>query len=209
MTDEIAQHESFDLWFKENRAMNEKKYFLELPLTRESNIHQRWPSDPARLKETFRWSLLLNPRSETRKVLTGCDRRFRGGVLWIFYVVVKSMNEQCIKEVQLERIKIALVERISNQMLGAIVEFSESDSFIYNAVDMKVRGYIWGERGKTETIKYPNTWRDAFKERWFPAWLLARYPVNYRIHEISTTTLYPDFKISGTRSNTRDRKSVV
>lgn len=101
-----------------------------------------------------------------------------------------------LKETQLEKIKIGLIDPVSNHLLGAIVDFSEADSFIHNAVDMKIQGYIWGERGKTETIKYPATWRDAFKERWFPTWLLSRYPVHYRIHKINTTTLYPNFRIS-------------
>lgn len=107
------------------------------------------------------------------------------------------MNEQLnIEEVMLEKIKIAVVQRISNNLLDGLVEFSEVDSFAHNAIDMRVSGYIWGENGKTETIKYPATWREAFKERWFPTWLLTRYPVNYQIHEISTRTLYPNFKIS-------------
>lgn len=100
------------------------------------------------------------------------------------------------KEITLEKIKIALTQRISNRLLDPQILFSEDRAFVHNAVDMQVEGYIWGERGKSETIKYPATWRDAFKERWFPKWLLARYPVQYRIHEISTTTLYPNFKIS-------------
>jgi hypothetical protein len=101
-----------------------------------------------------------------------------------------------IQEYQLERIKIATVERVSNHLLGVSASFSELESFVSNSVDMHVRGYIWGERGKSETIKYPKNWREAFKERWFPAWLLRRYPVVYRVHEINTTTLYPNFKIS-------------
>jgi hypothetical protein len=100
------------------------------------------------------------------------------------------------KEITLEKIKIAIVERVSNRLLNAIVECSEADSFIANSIDMRLQGYIWGETGKTETIKYPATWRDAFKERWFPKWLARRYPVNYRVHEIAIRTLYPNFKIS-------------
>lgn len=100
------------------------------------------------------------------------------------------------KEIQLEKIKIGLMRRIPNHLLDPEVRFSEMESFVCNSVDMQIHGYVWGERGKTDTIKYPATWRDAFKERWFPKWLLARYPVSYRVHEISTTTLYPNFKIS-------------
>jgi hypothetical protein len=101
-----------------------------------------------------------------------------------------------VKEIQLEKIKIGLMQRVSNHLLGPEVRFSEVESFINNSVDMQIHGYVWGERGKSETIKYPATWRDSFKERWFPKWLLDRYPVQYRVHEINTTTLYPNFKVS-------------
>lgn len=101
-----------------------------------------------------------------------------------------------VQEVTLEKIKVAIMQRVSNQLLDAVVDINEVESFVHNAVDLRLQGYIWGETGKTETIKYPATWRDAFKERWFPKWLLRRYPVNYQVHEISARTLYPNFKIS-------------
>jgi hypothetical protein len=98
-------------------------------------------------------------------------------------------------EVELERIKIGLVEKLSYTALHDL-SVSVNDDFFTNLVSVQIKGYIWGERGKSETIKYPKNWREAFKERWFPAWLLRRYPVVYRVHEINTTTLYPNFKIS-------------
>lgn len=101
-----------------------------------------------------------------------------------------------IQEYQLEKIKIGIMQRIPNHLLGAEVRFSEVEAFICNSVDMQISGYVWGERGKSETIRYPKTWREAIKERWFPRWLLRRYPVLYRSHEINTTTLYPNFKVS-------------
>lgn len=30
-----------------------------------------------------------------------------------------------------------------------------------------------------DLAKYPSTWWDAFKERWYPKWLLKRFPVEY------------------------------
>ena len=100
-------------------------------------------------------------------------------------------------EIELEKIKIAIAESVSNELLGVAVECKDiADDFIKNRMTLLVHGYIWGESGKTQTIRYPATWWDAVKERWFPQWLLARYPVTYREHEISLKTLYPDFKIS-------------
>lgn len=102
-----------------------------------------------------------------------------------------------VSEVQLEKLKLAIAEKVSEHLLGAVVDIKAiQDDFIRDRLTLIIQGYIWGESGKTQLIHYPATWWDAVKERWFPRWLLARYPAVYREHEISLKTLYPDFKIS-------------
>lgn len=49
---------------------------------------------------------------------------------------------------------------------------------------------VAGERVKE--IKYPMDWWQAFKERWFPKFLLKRFPVDYRIWKIDF--LYPEIE---------------
>lgn len=34
-------------------------------------------------------------------------------------------------------------------------------------------------RRRLAEYRWPATWRDAFKERWFPAWAKERWPVRY------------------------------
>src|SRR5690242_19260424 len=102
-----------------------------------------------------------------------------------------------VDEVQLEKIKLAIAEGVSGELLDAMIEHKYfCDDFIKNRMTLLVHGYVWGESGETRTIRYPATWWDALKQRWFPRWLLARYPATYREHEISLKTLYPNFKIS-------------
>jgi hypothetical protein len=36
------------------------------------------------------------------------------------------------------------------------------------------------------TALFPRTWWDHFKERWFPGWLEARYPVRYQSFTLTT-----------------------
>lgn len=44
-----------------------------------------------------------------------------------------------------------------------------------------VRAIITWEMAKRRLAEYqwPATWRDAFKERWFPSWAKRRWPVRY------------------------------
>lgn len=45
-----------------------------------------------------------------------------------------------------------------------------------------VQAIIKWEAAKRRLLEYhwPATWRDAFKERWFPAWARRRWPVRWR-----------------------------
>ncbi len=47
-------------------------------------------------------------------------------------------------------------------------------SYIYGLLDDRIKIYE----------EYPEDWWQAFKERWFPAWILRRYPVKYRVIDI-------------------------
>ena len=53
--------------------------------------------------------------------------------------------------------------------------------------------FIAGERVKE--IRYPLDWWQAFKERWFPKWLLKWKPVVYHTWKIDF--LYPELKLRG------------
>lgn len=100
-------------------------------------------------------------------------------------------------EIELEKIKLGFTEVLSNDLLETMISFDEiADDFIRNRCRLMIQGHLWGESGTPQTITYPATWWDAVKERWFPKWLLTRYPVSYRIHEITLKTLYPNFRIS-------------
>lgn len=44
-----------------------------------------------------------------------------------------------------------------------------------------------------ENLEYPADWVEAFKERWFPHWLLKKYPVRYHRYDVSV--LYPGIVI--------------
>lgn len=38
--------------------------------------------------------------------------------------------------------------------------------------------------------RWPRTWWDACKERWFPGWLLRRFPANYEVIDIDRTVAW-------------------
>ena len=42
-------------------------------------------------------------------------------------------------------------------------------------------------------LKYPRTWWDAVKARWFPKWLLRKFPVEYSA--VYTTHVFPEMAV--------------
>jgi hypothetical protein len=45
--------------------------------------------------------------------------------------------------------------------------------------DMAMRLVAKIAQKKADVIVYPADWKEAFKERWFPSWLLEKFPVKY------------------------------
>jgi hypothetical protein len=41
-------------------------------------------------------------------------------------------------------------------------------------------------------VTYPATWWQHFKQRWFPAWLLRRYPVRLTVVTVRAEALFPE-----------------
>lgn len=50
------------------------------------------------------------------------------------------------------------------------------------------------EPQETQRVEWPATWWQHFKQQFFPAWLLARFPLRLQCREFSVKTLYPFLK---------------
>lgn len=61
----------------------------------------------------------------------------------------------------------------------------------FNAVELSFKKYIATQEVAKREARYPTTWWDAFKERWFPAVLCKRWPVHYTYIKLEAKLLYP------------------
>ena len=104
------------------------------------------------------------------------------------------MNAHTI--VELEKLRLGLQLAMSAEMLDAQVDVVYDH--MIDGARATIRGAIWAEKesARRQTIKYPRDWWQAAKERWFPTWLLKRYPVDYHVVEIDVKAIYPTFKQS-------------
>jgi hypothetical protein len=95
-----------------------------------------------------------------------------------------------VKQILIEKIAHSLNVSIDSYMFRNMT-IDEVFDFETAAFSRQFNFYLTGKRWEkviSNTQKVPNTWWDAFKERFFPAFLLKVFPAEHR--EIMTTVAY-------------------
>lgn len=72
--------------------------------------------------------------------------------------------------------------------------------FDLDALLVRLRKDVWSERLGDETVRWPTTWWDAVKARWFPWWALRRWPAKYSHADFTVYRGYPDLVMPEHRS---------
>lgn len=98
-----------------------------------------------------------------------------------------------IEQFDLKRHYVAIGHKISDNLLEP--QASIVMNKVMGCMELEIRGYVWAQDGQTIDIEYPRDWREAFKQRWFPAWAKKRWPVVTVRHVINADLLYPNIRI--------------
>ena len=93
-------------------------------------------------------------------------------------------------EVVLEKIQVGVMMTIDGRLLDPSVDFDPS--IFARHVEMRVRGFLLGEKVPTRPYHYPADWIQAVKERWAPLWARRRWPVRYATVDWEVSLVYPD-----------------
>ncbi len=65
-------------------------------------------------------------------------------------------------------------------------------SFELDGLMVQFRKDIWSGKLADESVRWPTTWWDAVKARWFPRWALRRWPAAYSHADFTIYRGYPD-----------------
>ena len=63
-----------------------------------------------------------------------------------------------------------------------------------DALVVAIHGFLASYPVKQVDICYPADWWEALKERWFPGWLLCRFPVRKIEHHYDARFVFPDMQ---------------
>jgi len=64
---------------------------------------------------------------------------------------------------------------------------------------------LLGNKYAENVIKYPANWVEAFKDRWFPKWLIKRHPIKHEVRD--AWLILPDY-LKKFAIDMKERKSV-
>lgn len=100
------------------------------------------------------------------------------------------------KRIELKKIRYNIKHRLEKEYLIEMLRWENNISC--DCIELYIRGYVWAENEslKHQEVKYPFDWWEAFKERWFPRFLLKRYPVKYKKVILDVKKIYPKLKIN-------------
>lgn len=99
-----------------------------------------------------------------------------------------------IKQIFLEKFYIA-----QSEILDDVVIHNFKADLFKNILDKNIlilKGFVLGEQLEHVVIKYPINWIQAFKERWFPMWLLRKFPVKYKVYDVDFRVTYPKYNVA-------------
>lgn len=86
-------------------------------------------------------------------------------------------------------IKVGLIQRVGSNLIRPNIQISS----LVDSFDVSITGRLMGQDDlKRYEVSYPADWYQAFKERWFPSWLLKKYPVIKTTHVWSVAAIYPE-----------------
>ena len=100
-----------------------------------------------------------------------------------------------MQETKLEKFKLVAIAYITPrmaEMFGETPEIDVQQEALYENILTRVKQAVWGRETQRQECKWPADWWQAFKERWFPAWVLKRWPVQYTEYVLRARELYPD-----------------
>lgn len=101
-----------------------------------------------------------------------------------------KINEYIFNRQQLCITKAMVDDFVTNNIAFRTRE--EALFHLQNSIITEARLYFYTRAVQPITIKYPKDWFQAFKERFYPKFLLKKYPVAYKTHTITGDEVIAD-----------------
>ncbi len=98
--------------------------------------------------------------------------------------------------VTLEKLRFGLRRHILASDIGINQSIDVFIDDLSGDIVAEIRGFVWAERPEDRgyTFQWADGWIQALKERWFPTWVLKKWPIRYHREHVDVQAIYPTFK---------------
>jgi len=105
-----------------------------------------------------------------------------------------KIHDLAVKTLDLHKKRFALTNRVPLFFLDSISVEAQLDRSIGALVVAMWSGIYAATKTTDVSVTVPATWLDHFKLRWFPMWLICKYPVKYRelVYKVDVDALFPE-----------------
>lgn len=99
-----------------------------------------------------------------------------------------------LSQINLTSLRYAVSQRVARKQIQD-AEVSLEECFDVDALVLRLKTKIWATEISVEETRHPADWWEACKERWFPRWALRRWPVRYRVFDVTAYHKYPKLRL--------------
>jgi len=103
-----------------------------------------------------------------------------------------------VRQVLLERMTWACRQDVPKALADRLTVEQIADMVTGRMVYM-LRASIYAQQLDHQVVRYPADWWQGFKQRFFPAWALRRWPVLETVKTMRLFAWYPNMEIPGQR----------
>lgn len=96
------------------------------------------------------------------------------------------------KEITLQKLHVTAEKVMSATLLISRSSYTKTESEFHGALVYRLMSFVWADAPKQIKVSYPSTWWQHFKQRWFPKWVLKKWPVKLTIKIMEAQHYYPN-----------------
>ncbi len=102
------------------------------------------------------------------------------------------ISEPMVQRIVLERLRHGIDIKIDPSCIEYIKDRDLITGYLIDRVVFSFYGLM-----KKQTVELPANWWEHFKQRWYPAWILKRYPVKMKKYEFTCEQVFPEIPMRG------------
>ena len=96
----------------------------------------------------------------------------------------------------MERFRFAFQKFLPDVQVFKAVSIESVYDNMMQGFAYQLRYEVLGQELDERIVSYPADWWQAFRDRWFPAWWLRRWPIRHREVRMRLLGLYPQIPIN-------------